>query len=93
MRVLPLWSFVELFIVVFILHINGALATQLRSYKKEPLAWISVVSVLLNTPLSIWAAMHFSSYEVVSIMLSVQLFFTLPVSIIVWKKYNQCWRS
>lgn len=91
-RVLSLWPFVGLLAVVLVNHITGALATQLRSYKQEPLVWVAVAGSLITVPCALWAASVYSVDGVVAAILAVQLFFILPVAVWLWKKCNKIWR-
>jgi O-antigen/teichoic acid export membrane protein len=91
-RVLSLWPFVGLMAVVLVNHITGALATQLRSYKQEPLVWVAVAGSLLTVPCALWAASVYSAAGVVAAILAVQLFLILPLSVWLWKKCNKIWR-
>ncbi len=91
-RILPFMPFVGLLLVVFINHINGALATQLRSYKKEPLVWVSFCGAFLTVPVALFMASRYSVDGVVFAILLVQLTITLPFSVYLWIKYNREWR-
>lgn len=91
-RILPFWPFVGLLAIVFVNHIVGALAVQLRSYKREPLMWVFVAGTLLTAPIAFWAASVFSASGVVAAILSVQVSVTLPLSIWLWRKCNKLWR-
>lgn len=51
-RILSFWPFLGLLVVVLINHINGALAAHLRSYKKEPLVWVSLAGTVLTVPIA-----------------------------------------
>jgi hypothetical protein len=92
-RVLSFWPFLGLLAVVLINHINGALAAHLRSYKKEPLVWVSLAGTMLTVPIAVISAAHFSVNGVVDSILLVQLLLTLPLSVHLWAKYNKTWRQ
>jgi hypothetical protein len=92
-RLLPFWPFAGLLGVALIGHIIGALAAQLRSFRREPLVWLSVAGALLTVPAAIWAASVYSAEGVVSVMFGVQLLFMLPVSVAIWKRRNHEWRQ
>jgi len=92
-RVLPFWSFAGLLVFVLFYHINGAFSAQLRSFKKEPLAWVSLIGALLILPGSIYAAKLYSASGVVIVMLGVQALFVFPLSYFLWRKLNKSWRS
>lgn len=91
-RILPILPFIGLLAVVLVNHINGSLASNLRSYKKEPLVFVSLIATLFTIPLALYGASKFSVNGVVVAILSVQLLFTLPVSIFYWLKFNREWR-
>ena len=91
-RVLPILPFIGLLAVVLVNHITGALASHLRSYKKEPLVFISLISTLVTIPIALYGASEFSVNGVVAAILLVQLVFTLPVTIFYWFKFNREWR-
>ena len=91
-RILSFWPFIGLMGIVFFNHINGALAAQLRSFRKEPLVWVSLTGALVTIPTAFWAASYYSAAGVVTAILSIQLIFILPVSIYLWSKCNAKWR-
>jgi len=91
-RVLSFWPFVGLMGIAFFNHINGALAAQLRSFRKEPLVWVSFAGALVTLPTAFWAASRYSAQGVVMVILSIQLLFILPVSVRLWNKCNAKWR-
>lgn len=88
-RILPILPFIGLLAVVFISHINSALAVHLRSYKKEPLVLTSLISTLITIPIALYSASESSVTGVVFAILLVQIFFTLPVTIYYWFKFNR----
>lgn len=91
-RVLPITSFIGLLFVVFVNHVNGAFAAHLRSYKKEPLVFISVISTLITIPAALYGASVLSAMGVVAAILIVQIIFTFPVTFYFWMKLNREWR-
>lgn len=91
-RVLSLWPFVGLMGIVFINNIIGALAAQLRSFRKEPLVWVSFIGALVSVPTVFWAGTYYSAEGLVIAILAIQLLFILPVSIYLWRKCNTQWR-
>lgn len=92
-RILSFWPFIGLLSIAFVNHVIGALAAHLRSYRKEPLVWISLLGAILTVPFSIWAAIHYSAEGVVLSMLSVQVILILPIAVILWFKCNKEWRA
>jgi hypothetical protein len=92
-RILLFWPFAGLLAVVFINHVVGALAAQLRSYKREPLVWIAVAGALLTAPAASVAASKYSAQGVVAVILGVQIVMTLPLSFWLWRRCNKVWRE
>ncbi len=91
-RILPVLPFLGLLAVVLINHINGAFASHLRSYKKEPLVFVTLISTIVTIPIALYGASKFSVNGVVAAILLVQLIFALPVTIFYWSKFNREWR-
>jgi len=91
-RLLPLWPFVGLLCIGFLGHLASALAAQLRSYTREPLVWVSLLGTGLTVPAALWAAFSFSAAGVVTVILTIQGMLVLPLSILLWRKYNRAWR-
>jgi len=91
-RILPIVPFIGLLMVVLVNHVNGALAAHLRSYKKEPLVLISVISTLVTIPIALYGASAYSATGVVAAILTVQIGFTLPMTVYYWRKFNREWR-
>lgn len=91
-RLLSFWPFIGLFGVTFIGHINGALASHLRSFRREAFVWVSVVGATITVPAAIWVAGNYGAGGVVLVMFSVQFLLILPLTLILWQKYNRDWR-
>jgi hypothetical protein len=91
-RVLPFWQLLCLFGFEFFYQINGALATQLRSYRREPLVWIFAIGALIILVGSFIFAKLGSVGSVVLVMLCVQVFFIFPLSFLLWRRYNKILR-
>ena len=92
-RVLPFWQLVGVLGFVFFYHINGALSAQLRSFRREPLVWVSLVGSLLIVPGSIIEAEAGSVGGVVTVMLVTQALLVFPLSLLLWRRYNRIWRE
>ena len=92
-RILPFWQFVGLLCFVFLYHVNGSLSAQLRSFRREPLAWVSVVGSLIIITGSVIEARNGSIGGVVLVMLATQACFIFPLSFLLWRRYNRLWRN
>lgn len=91
-RVLPFLPFAGLLGTTLLRLIVGALVTQLRSFRREPLMWVSAASAVLTVLGAGWAARPFGAGGVVAVMFSVQLVVALPISIVIWRRCNRAWR-
>ena len=92
-RLLPFWQFVGLLGFVFLYHLCGALSTQLRSFRREPLMWVNLVGSLIIVIGSLFAAHQAAVGGMVVVMVATQLLFVLPLSLILWRRYNLLWRG
>ena len=91
-RVLAFWPFAGLLAFVLFTHVVSALSVQLRSFRREPLAWVSFAGAILTLPGVVYAAKHFPVGSVVAVMLAVQAFFVFPLSCWLWFRFNRNWR-
>jgi hypothetical protein len=91
-RSLNLWNFLALLVIEFINQLIASWAIQLRSYKKEPLAGLAFISTIMTLPLAFWGAYYFEVSGVVAAILFIQIIVSLPISYILWEKYNREWR-
>lgn len=88
-RILPEFDLFFLFVFVFFYQLNLGFALQLRSFNKEPLAWIAVlggVTIFLGTLLFV---KDYAITGVVAVMLCVQIFVISPLMLIFWIKTNR----
>jgi hypothetical protein len=87
-RVLSFNSFIELLLIVFIGHITGAMALQLRSFLVEPLAFVNLFCASL-TCLAALLALYFGGLDqMITAILTTQLFVNLPWVYLAWRKSN-----
>lgn len=91
-RILPILPFAGLLLAIFLIHVNGALAAQLRSYRREPLAWVVTAGALMTLML-VWPSAYLEGAAgIVAVMLTVQLIFVLPLSLLLYYRRNREWR-
>lgn len=90
-RVLDFWPFVGVLSIAFVNHVIASLAAYLRSFKREPLVWISVAGAVLAIPLIVWAGRFHAVEQVVQAVLAVQGGVALPLSIWLWGKHSRNW--
>jgi O-antigen/teichoic acid export membrane protein len=92
-RLLPFWPFVGVLAAIFAGHIQTCLAAQLRSFRNEPLIWVSLAGAVLTAVGALWGAFHYSATGVVVAMLTIQIVVVLPASVLIWQKCRRTWRS
>lgn len=90
-RVLSGEAFFALFLFVFFYLVNGALAVQLRSFKKEPLMGVFLLGGVLSL-LGTWWAAQYSVSAVAYCMLLVQMMVVFPLAYRTWKIKNKAWQ-
>lgn len=92
-RILPVVQLIELVIFVFFYQFNSALSSQLRAFRREPLAWVYAVGAVITLIGSYSTASTQSSAGVVRVMLLVQLVFVFPFSLVLWRNNLRHWRK
>jgi hypothetical protein len=91
-RILDFWNFMGLLGATFLGHINGALAAQLRSFRREPLVWVAVLGALITVMAATAMVGPYGARGVILTMVVVQVVFVLPVSVMLWRKLIRKWR-
>jgi O-antigen/teichoic acid export membrane protein len=91
-RFLEFWPFLGLLIFSFFYYVNIALAIQLRSYRKEPLVWATLIGGIIILITTAIAAINYSVNEVVLAMVICQIFLITPLSIYIWRNRNRQYR-
>jgi hypothetical protein len=91
-RVLDFWPFLGLLLFSFFYYVNIALAIQLRSYRKEPLVWVTLLGGVLVLIATAIAAKNYSVNEVVLVMVMTQILLITPLSIYIWRNRNRQYR-
>jgi hypothetical protein len=91
-RVLNFWPFLGLLLFSFFYYVNIALAIQLRSYRKEPLVWVTLLGGVLVLIATAIAAKNYSVNEVVLVMVMTQILLITPLSIYIWRNRNRQYR-
>ena len=92
-RVLPFWLFAGVLLSGFLGHVQNALGAQLRSFRREPLIWVSLTGAILMATGAVWGAVHYSATGVVAALLATQALVILPASILIWWKSITRWKT
>lgn len=93
LRFLPGWQTAALLGAVTVNISVDALAQYLRAHKQEPFAAGSVVTALLQAGISWWGVRHYGSAALVLCFLGVYSLFSLPVSIVIWRRKRREWHG
>lgn len=91
-RVLPFWQLAGLLVFVFSNQLIGGLAAHLRSFRREPFMSTLATTTIFTLPLIVWAAAHYSSAGLVTVLAAVNLFLNLPIAFFIWYRCNRTWR-
>lgn len=91
-RLLPFWPFAGLLGVTLIGHVNSGLAVHMRSFRREPFVWVSTIGAIVTVGGALWVAGMHGAEGVISLMFGVQFLFVFPLSLILWKRFNQAWK-
>jgi len=91
-RILSFSSFLELLLIVFIGHVTGAMALQLRSFLVEPLAIVNLVCAGLTCTAALLALYFGGLDQMITSILTTQLLVNLPWAYLAWRKSNQLLR-
>ena len=91
-RILSFRSFLELLLIVFIGHVTGAMALQLRSFLLEPLAFVNLVCAGLTCSAALLALSLGGLDLMITAILATQLLINLPWVYLVWRKSNRLLR-
>ena len=91
-RFLPFNGILGICLIVFFNYLIWAITCQLRSFKKEPFVWITISSLFMTLPLAIFSAYQYSTNEVILSILTIQILFTVPLSIYSWRQDNKKFR-
>jgi O-antigen/teichoic acid export membrane protein len=87
-RIFGFWQFIGLLIFSFFYYINIALAMQLRSFRKEPLVWITFFGGIFISIATLITAKNYSIDGVILAIVLIQAFLISPLSFYLWKVRN-----
>lgn len=88
LRMLETWPFIGILISIFINQILWSLSTYVRSFREELFGAISLISILISTPLAFIATYRYSVNGTVISVILVQLIFSIPLSLYILKKFK-----
>ncbi|SAL06764.1 hypothetical protein AWB78_08234 [Caballeronia calidae] len=92
-RLLPWPELLGLAIFACTSQFIGGLALQLRSFRREPLVWLTLIATLVTVPAALYATRHYSSAGLIAVLAGVNVTLNLPASIGIWYRCNRIWRA
>lgn len=73
-------------------HVSGLFATYLRAYLREPFLWPSLIGAAATAAAVVSVAPRWGSAGVVAVLVAMNAFFFLPVSIYLWVRLRRDWQ-
>ncbi|WP_164707957.1 hypothetical protein [Paraburkholderia phosphatilytica] len=92
-RLLPWPQLLGLFVFAFASQFTGGLALHLRSFRREPFVWLTVVGTSITVPAAFYASLHYSSAGLVAVLVTLNCALNLPAAIVIWRRCNMTWRT
>jgi O-antigen/teichoic acid export membrane protein len=92
-RVLAFPTLMVLFFSMFLIHIHHAMVIQLRSYRQEPLLWVSVGGSVMMLLTTYWVVPLYGAWGTVVSLLMIQGSVVLPLSVSIYFRNNKFKRS
>jgi hypothetical protein len=92
-RFLPAGQMALLLASVVIQNIIYGFATYLRAHKQEPLLAVSIVAALLQGTATWFLGSRYSSLGATGGYIFVSLFFSLPATYFVWRRFNSAYHT
>ncbi len=89
LRMLKIWPFIGILISVLMNQILWSLSSYTRSFKKELFGQISLMSILVSTPIAYIATYNYSVNGTILSILTVQLLFIIPSSLYLLKNFKK----
>ena len=87
-RILGFYNFIGILFIILITHLINSLVIYIRCFKKEPLAVPHFICSVITLFFGIYLLLHYSVTGLVIGVLVIQIFITVPVTLIGWRKYK-----
>jgi O-antigen/teichoic acid export membrane protein len=89
LRMLEIWPFIGILVSVFISQILWSFSTYIRSFREELFSTVTLISILISTPLAFIGTYKYSVNGTILCIISVQLFFSIPISLYILKNFKR----
>jgi ABC-type Mn2+/Zn2+ transport system permease subunit len=74
-------------------HVSGLFAAYLRAHLREPFLWPSLIGATLTAAAAIWAAPQWGSAGIVTVLVTINAVFFLPVALWLWVHLRRKWHG
>ncbi len=92
-RLLPWPQLFGLFLFTFASQLIAGFAAHLRSFRREPLVGLIVVSTMITIPAALYAARSHGSAGLIAVLASINCAVNLPITVFLWRYRNRQWRT
>ena len=89
LRMLEIWPFIGILVSVFISQILWSFSIYIRSFGKELFGTVTLISILISTPLALIGSYKYSVNGTILCIISVQLFFSIPISLYILNNFKR----
>lgn len=90
-RFLPVLETMGLLFAMGLYHVSGLFAAYLRAHLREPFLWPSLFGALLTAVAAIWAAPHWGSAGIVSVLATINTLYFFPMALWLWVHLRRKW--
>ena len=87
-RLLGLYNFIGILFIILITHLINSVVIYIRCFKKEPLAVPHFICAVITLFFGFYLLLNYSVTGLIIGVLIVQVFVTIPVTLIGWRKYK-----
>ena len=88
-RLLSFYNFTGILLVIFMNHITNTIVIYLRCFKEEPLAIQHFICSIITFLLGVYFLVNYSITGLIIVILMMQIFVIIPISIIRLKKFSK----
>jgi O-antigen/teichoic acid export membrane protein len=89
LRMLEIWPFIGILVSVFVSQILWSFSVYIRSFGKELFGTVTLISILISTPLALIGTYKYSVNGTILCIIFVQLFFSIPISLYILNNFKR----
>lgn len=87
-RLLGFYNFIGILFIILITHLINSVVIYIRCFKKEPLAVPHFICAVITLFFGFYLLLNYSVTGLIIGVLTIQVFITMPVTLIWWRKYK-----